>query len=312
LGYVFATHDIHLVEWLRPEKIIHVRDSLLVSEHPEQRRFDLSVLTTDDGLPEELRYAILGSRRKLLFVEGTATSEDQALYRQLYAGWNIVPHQGWETVSHAVRSLAGNDQFHWLAVAGLIDGDGRDESERDSLAAERVFSLPVPSIENLFLNPTVLRPMATAAHALYGGETAQQRMTAMEARLAALLVTSKDDILARRLAWAANRLISAQKLSVAALREGQFEIPRIDLQIIRQRIDGEFDRVLATGDYGRMLSEIPLKNTSVPSRVVELIGFSSFKKYKQALLMQVEAKSEAGREIVSVLRGILPNLDMCP
>jgi ABC-type cobalamin/Fe3+-siderophores transport system ATPase subunit len=309
IGYVFSTHDLNMMEWLRPDQIIHVRDSKIVMQDPEQRIYHASIIVEDGGLPEDLRYAILGGRRRLLLVEGTNASEDQSLYTHLYTDWHVVARGGWETVTTGVRALRGNNDYHWLAAAGLIDADGRDENERAAMASERVFTLPVPTIENLFLHRTALEQMAEAAHSLHGGLSGPERLAAMDAELPQLLLSCKEEIIARRVVWESSRELSARKPSVRSVRDGQATIPAIDLAPIRMRLESEFDAALESDDPSRMLSSIPLKSTAIPARVANTIGFASFNDYKRAVLQQIEFKSEAGIAISGALRGIMPSLN---
>lgn len=308
VGYIFATHDLQLIQWLRPNQVIHVRDSVVIEPHSEKRRFDIAILAGENDLPEELRYAILGTRQKLLLVEGTATSEDQALYRHLYPDWNVIARGGWETVSTGVRALARNSDYHWLTAVGIIDGDGRDESERASLAQNQIHCLPVPAIENLFLHLVVLEKMADAAHELQGGDTGIQRLAKLNEVIATLLEESRSDIITRRLVWEANRLLSGRKLSVKSVENGQSSFDAIDLQPLRNRIETEFDTAMSVSNPTSALTQLPVKNTRIPKPVAKILGFENFDALKCAVLKQIESGSEAGAAIKTALRVGLPTL----
>ena len=308
VGYIFATHDLQLIQWLRPNQVIHVRDSVVIEPQSEKRRFDIAILTGENDLPEELRYAILGTRQKLLLVEGAATSEDQALYRHLYPGWNVIARGGWETVSTGVRSLSRNSDYHWLTAVGIIDGDGRNESERASLAQDQIHCLTVPTIENLFLHPVVLEKMADAAHELQGGDTGSQRLAKLNEVITTLLEESRSDIIARRLVWEANRLLSGKKLSVKSVENGQSSFDAIDLQPLRNRIETEFDTAVSVSNPTSTLTQLPVKNTKIPKPVAKILGFENFDALKRAVLKQIESRSDAGAAIKTALRAGLPTL----
>lgn len=308
VGYIFATHDLQLIQWLRPNQVIHVRDSVVIEQHSEKRRFDIAILAGENDLPEELRYVILGTRKKLLLVEGAATSEDQALYRHLYPGWNVIARGGWETVSTGVRSLSRNSDYHWLTAVGIIDGDGRDESERASLAQDQIHCLPVPTIENLFLHLTVLEKMADAAHELQGGDTGSQRLVKLNELIKKLLTESRSDIVTRRLVWEANRLLSGQKLSFQSVENGKSSFDAIDLQPLRNRIEAEFDAAVNVSSPTSALSQLPVKSTKIPKPVAKILGFENFDALKRAVLKQIESGSDAGHAIKTALKVGLPIL----
>ncbi len=165
IGYVLATHDLQLIEWLHPSRILHVRDSNIISapgSPVEAREYSISVLDSKGDIPEELRYALLGSRRALLLVEGTNTSEDKVLYSLIYPDWNVVAKGGCDTIISSVSALEGNGAYHWLKVAGIVDRDGREQIEILALTGKGIFTLPVPTIENIFCVKEIVRAMAQA------------------------------------------------------------------------------------------------------------------------------------------------------
>lgn len=308
IGFVFASHDLQLLEWLHPEQIIHVRDSFVIRSDPEDRRYAMTLLTEHDSLPEELRSAVLGSRRMLLLVEGNASSEDKALYGHIYRDWNIVARDGCDTVVNGVKALRVNRNYHWAHVAGIIDRDGRDASEKSSLAADRIFCLPVPTIENLFVQPVVLEQMASAMHQLKGGLTGAERIARLKVELPEILQICKEDIILKRLVWAANRRNSNNKVSVQSVRRGQNEIAQINLIEIKESLEAEFDVAVSDADPIMFLSQIPIKESVIPARVAKILGFENFKEYMRSVLQQIEINSRAGKAILESLRAVMPEL----
>lgn len=309
LGYVFTTHDLDLLAWLDPQQIIHLRDSDVINTDPEKRNFEFDILGSEIEIPEELRSAILGSRRKLLLVEGTATSEDIALYRLIYTEWDVAARGGCVEVISNVKGLLDNEKLHWLKVAGIIDADGREADESEKLAEKKVFCLPCPMIENLFLDSDLLAEMAAQIHKLKGGDSAEDRLLAVDQELANLIPATKDEIIVKRLLWKVNRLISEQKPSEQSVREGQGSIPAIGLGPLRTNLENKFDEmIVADSGYG-VLSKIPIKNTAIPNRVCKRLGFQSFDDYKRSVLKQIEDGSSAGQRILDALRTKMPNIE---
>ncbi|WP_439533714.1 AAA family ATPase [Polymorphobacter sp.] len=306
IGFVFASHDIELIKWLRPEQIIHLRGSIVMHNEPEDRRFDLTLLGSDDELPEELRSAILGSRHLLLLVEGETSSEDQALYRHVYPEWNVVARGGCETVVNGVKALAKNGSFHWLHTAGIIDRDGRAPDEQAALALERIFCLPVPTIENMFLHPQLLEIMADLIHQLTGGASGPDRMAALRGQIPTMLHDKKREFVVKRLVWEANRRNDAQKISPRSVKEGQQEIPAIDLNMIRSTLEDDFDTVMAGHDVLAAIQEIPLK--ILANQIVQCLGYNNFGQYASSVLSHLERQTPVGNVILDSLRAALPVL----
>ncbi|MDE1906565.1 MAG: AAA family ATPase [Rhodospirillales bacterium] len=308
IGFVFATHNLELIEWINPDKVIHLRNSCVIQSNPEIRSFDLALLSSQEDIPEEIKFAILGTRQKLLLVEGTSTSEDRALYGYVYPGWNVVARGGWETVTDGVRALSGNQDYHWLHAVGIIDLDGRSKIEQEKLMADRIFCLPVPTIENLFFHETVVERMAFEIHKLKGGMNGIDRINLVETEILRLLPEFKDEIITRRLVWEGNRKLSEQKISVKSVRSGQIKIREIDLSTIRIRVEKEFDEIIYEEKVWEILGKLPIKNSGIPAKVAVSVGFDNFKDYTRAVLHQIENNSEAGRTILESLRDLMPIL----
>ncbi|MBD8650850.1 AAA family ATPase [Rhizobium sp. CFBP 13726] len=309
VGFLFATHDLSLIEWLKPEKIIHIQDSeMMFGSVNDQRRYTYAILGQGEDLPETLRYALLGSRKALLIVEGTASSEDRALYSHVYPNWNVIPREGSGSVQAGVAALRENGDYHWLRVAGLIDGDGRSLDERQVLERKQVFSLPVPTIENIFFMKEILFEMASAVQELFGLPTAQERLDLVEKELRNLLLEEKDEMIARRVAWAANRALESKKVSVDEIRANKKTIDPIDLLELKSTIKSEYDLATLKGDVYEALGIMPIKNTKIPGRLAKSMGYGSAKSYYQAILTQIQNKTERGARIITLIQASLPPL----
>lgn len=308
LGFLFSTHDLQLVAWLHPQKIIHIHNSRLVDVSTDQRVYDYAIIGPSEEIPEKLRYGLLGSRRALLLVEGTSTSDDRALYSSIYPGWNVIPREGWETVVSGVRALEQNKDYHWLEVAGIIDGDGRSGSEVDALARDKIYALPSPTIENIFVSRAIVEPMAQAASDLFGGPDAADRIKRVEAASWEMLQKHKEDIIQRRVLWTANRLLSESKVSLRDLRDGKEEIPAISLRKIYDAVTVEFEAAVAKASVFDVFESMPVKNTGIPKAVAEAAGFERFEKYTTAVLTQIERRTVAGQLMWDAVAKILPKL----
>ena len=76
------------------------------------KAWDVAVLEPNTELPEELKLAILGARRRILFVEGTPRSLDLPLYNALFPGLSVEPTGNCVDVQKAVSGLRGSNIHH--------------------------------------------------------------------------------------------------------------------------------------------------------------------------------------------------------
>ena len=80
--FVVSTHEIGLPVGNPEARVIMVRSCEWNGDRP--KAWDVEVLEANTDLPEELKRAILGARRRILFVEGKSSSLDLPLYNALF------------------------------------------------------------------------------------------------------------------------------------------------------------------------------------------------------------------------------------
>jgi hypothetical protein len=121
----------------------------LIEEVPENSGFD-----------DEIATLILGSRKPILFVEGTERSIDRAIYRCCFAEWTVIPRGSCEDVVHSVVTMRRNASLTRVTCFGIVDADDYNADEIEHLLRLGVATLPVSEIENLILLPDVSRAIA--------------------------------------------------------------------------------------------------------------------------------------------------------
>src|SRR5262249_26324017 len=100
-GFLFVTHDLEFAAQRVAQKFV-------VKSYDARPVWDIESVPTDTGFSEELTTLILGSRRPILFVEGTDTSLDSAFYRCCYPDWTVISRESREVVIHSVSSMRAN------------------------------------------------------------------------------------------------------------------------------------------------------------------------------------------------------------
>ncbi|SEU11249.1 DUF4435 domain-containing protein [Enterocloster clostridioformis] len=115
----------------------------------------------DSDLPEELLLNLLGNRKPVLFVEGTADSYDTKLYSEIYKNYYVVPCGSCSRVIAQTKAMKANPQLHHLKCYGIIDRDYRSEYEIEKLEVDGIYALKVAEVENLFLVEELLNVVNT-------------------------------------------------------------------------------------------------------------------------------------------------------
>ena len=154
--FVYLTHDIEFASSRLDSVCIWVK-----SFDADRIAWDYEFIHTQDGLPEGVYLDILGSRKPVLFIEGTAnTSIDSRLYPYIFPEWTVKPLGGCNKVIEATRAFADLKALHHLDSHGIVDRDRRTEREVAYLRERNVFVPDVAEVENLLLLEGVVRTVA--------------------------------------------------------------------------------------------------------------------------------------------------------
>ncbi|MEO0953158.1 MAG: AAA family ATPase, partial [Pseudomonadota bacterium] len=180
--FVVATHDVVLASDDQDAKVLLLRECTYSGKRANSWLVDL--LTADSTIPDEIRQDILGSRRKLLFVEGTDESLDKSLYALLYPDATVLPKGNCRQVEQAVHAIRSTESVHWARPFGIVDGDGRDNDTIRALRDAGIIATEWYSIESIFYHPEVLLGIATRIAALDGSNAENRAGAAKEAAIA--------------------------------------------------------------------------------------------------------------------------------
>ena len=144
--FIYITHDTQFAANHKNA------DKVWVKEY-DGENWKIEKIEQNNGLPEQLLLDIMGNRKKVLFVEGTAESYDTQLYSVIYKDYYVIPCGGCSSVINFTKAMKDKDntQLHHLECYGLIDRDYRTEEEIESLKEKGIYTIDVAEVENLFL-----------------------------------------------------------------------------------------------------------------------------------------------------------------
>ncbi len=169
--FIISTHEIGLPVANPNARVLMLRSCQWSSNRCVA--WDAEVLEPNSQLPEDLKRAILGSRKRILFVEGDAdNSLDDPLYNALFPDISIIPKGSCEEVQKAVLGLRGSPDEHDVEAFGLIDRDDKKNEKVEKLEKNGVFALEVYSAEALYY--------CSDAIAAVAGEQAELRQEDVE------------------------------------------------------------------------------------------------------------------------------------
>ena len=134
-AFVFITHDLGFAATRTAQKFV-------LSDYDPAPRWSIESVPDDTGFDEELTTLILGSRRPILFVEGTDISLDQAIYRCCFPDWTVTPRGSCEEVIHSVVTMRRNEALTRVTCSGIVDADDYQAEEITYLGDLGIAVLP--------------------------------------------------------------------------------------------------------------------------------------------------------------------------
>lgn len=151
--FLYITHDLDFAISRNDAKFIWIKNY-------DGERWDYEFLDIKEyeDIPEDLLFEILGTREKIIFVEGDINSYDKSLYSEIYRdkGYHVINSGGCQEVMRLVKSKAKYEKLSGLQICGIIDRDFRVEKEIESLKKHEIYCLNLAEVENIFIVPEVL------------------------------------------------------------------------------------------------------------------------------------------------------------
>ena len=282
--FVVSTHEVALPVADPEARVLMVRSCKW--EGDKATAWDVELLEPNVGLPEDLKRAILGSRKRILFVEGNTNSLDLPLYSALFPDISVVSKGSCSDVQRAVRGLRESQQFHHVEAFGLIDRDDRGEEEVKQLAEGRVFALDMCSVESLYYCSDSIAAVAhRQAESLENNademiELAKQKILEVlhqdgfAERMAARRCERRvrDAILQRIPNW---KCIKAKpKFDIPVDSPYQDELDRFNKLVNKERLDD-------------LVARYPLRESGAFKAIAEALELKSRKTYAQTLISRI-------------------------
>ena len=256
--------------------------------------WDIDLLEANTDLPEDLKRAILGSRKRILFVEGdSAGSLDLPLYNALFPGVSVVPKGGCADVLKAVSGLRESRNLHHVEALGLIDRDNRSHDDVDKLAKEFVFALDVYSVEALYYCSDAIVAVAHRQAESLGVDAGEMIELARERALDSLSEVGLGERMAAR---RCERHVRNSMLSKVPDWKSIRDNPAATIcATIPSPYSEElkcFRNLLADKELDQLVARYPLRESPVFDVIARALQLTGRDTYEQTLLakLQVNAK----------------------
>ena len=292
-AFIISTHEIAL-PLANPEALVLMLRSCQW-ENNQCVAWDAKVIEPNSQLPEharlteELKRGILGSRKRILFVEGDSNSLDLQLYDRLFPNLTVIPKGSCENVINAVRGLRKSQDFHDVEAFGLIDGDNR-EKEVDKLAENNIFALEVYSVEALYYYSEVIAAVAHQQVEFWGKGDPDELIELVHQKAIEIL---NDPNLAKRMA-ARRCERQVQELfwskvpnwrSIMNTPTQSICVP-IDPRLYSEELE-HFNALVDKGELDSLIARYPIRESQVFETIVKTLQCPNQELYQQLVVKLV-------------------------
>ncbi len=278
--FIYLTHDIEFASSRSDGKCVWIK-----SFDAEHITWDYEFIDAHGDLPEAVYLDILGSRKPVLFIEGTDNSSiDIKLYPHIFPEYLVKPLGGCTRVIETTRAFAELKSFHHLESKGIVDRDRRTRNEIAYLRERNVFVPEVAEVENLLMLEAVIRTVARRMMQNPENVFRQVRdnviaLFSEELEEQALLHTRHR--IRRQLEYTIDRRVK----TIDELSNHINNLTAdIDSKFVFKSICNEFRGFVRDKDYSSILRVYNQKGMLPQSKVAQLCGLSGKEKYLSFVL----------------------------
>ena len=305
-AFIISTHDIDLAITYPEAQVLMLRSCKWSGD--QCVAWDAKVIKPNSQLPdearltEELKREILGSRERILFVEGDSNSLDLQLYEALFPNLSVIPKENCENVIDAVHGLRKSQEMHDVEAFGLIDGDNRRKEQIDSLAESGIFALEAYSVEALYYYSEVIAAVARRHAESWGVDDPNKVIGSFEEKAIEVLKDPKkspklaERMAARRCERQVQALFRSQIPKWRSIMDNPTQ--SIYVSINPHPYPKElkhFNTLVDNGELDNLIARYPLRDSQAFETIVKTIGCPNQELYQQLVVKLVREDEDVAK-----------------
>ena len=305
--FIISTHEVALPAASRDAEVLMLRSCQWGTEDCES--WDAVHLDSTSQLPEEFKLAILGSREKILFVEGKPTSVDCPVYAALFPKISVRPVGDFKEVIKAVRALRKTQDRHRIEAFGLIDRDNQENENVAKLEDDEIFALDVYSVEGLYYCSEVIGAVARQQAESLDGRDADQLIKVAEDEAFKELNNNKDKLDERMAEYRCDRRILLNLADGKSIQDKKVERKSISIDATYREALAEYKKAVTSRDLNKLVARYPLKDSRVFEVMVKALECRTQDVYQSMVIARIKKDDELKGILKKKLGGLSQKLD---
>lgn len=289
LRFVYLTHIIDFVESRKNVELIYLEKSEAYKKWKFKKIEDYSNISLDVIL------SIEGTKKDIIFCEGTRNSIDCKILECLFPEYEIQPVSSCEQVKLNTRGINGKEPLFKRKAFGLIDNDYMSITEIESLKKDKIYTIGYNEWENFLIRSEILEYI-NAAH--LNKDLYQVKIKVIEH----IKKGGKNAILSDFITKRYTKMLYATKLSYnKQLIEQLDAINDKNKADIIDEVKKLSDKIDSLTDYDKLVSIVPAK--MLLNMVAQGIGLNSDNDYVDLMVKKLK-KDQTFNNLVKKLLNI--------
>lgn len=265
--FIFASHNMDFVQSRTNATYIWCKKF----EAP----YDLDYERLEDSkeFPLTLLAEVSGTRKPILFCEGTKNSIDYQIYSKLFSEFCFVkPVQGHKQVIQYTKAYNKLKKSHGNEAYGIIDYDWMDEARIESYKKKNIFVLPFNEIEMFLIDEEIVNYVLSDDE-----EDKKQKIKKLRDTVIGLCITNKDKIIRIALKKKLDEFMEGNLIETREPTEDEARTflenlsEKFDITVTLENITKMVEASIASSDFSTILKICNLKNEIIGSKEIKEI-----------------------------------------
>jgi ABC-type lipoprotein export system ATPase subunit len=297
LAFVVSTHDVLL-------PLDQNSSAALLSRgyNHAPRYWIIDYIESVQELDEDIAAAVLGSRKKILFVEGLSSSLDLQIYQILFPEVTIKSAGSCTEVERIVKGLNSSSANHWVKAVGIIDRDNREPEECQELLEYGIVALDHYSVESIYYHPAVVSSILERV-AVVSGLDEQETLSTIEEAVIDAARVHKERLAARMTQRNAANALQRLSPDWKNIQGNQAEISFSTKDLYDGQIEA-LERLIESRDQSAIVSRYPMRETPALGGIARALGFISREKYEQSVRKMLIDCEDKRAEVLNLINAV--------
>ena len=304
--FVISTHDVFLPLDNTESTTLLIRSCTWKGR--SAAGWDTDLLESDAEISDDVKRAILGARRIVLFVEGSDNSLDKHIYEILFPEISIIPKGNSTDVERATKGIRATAALNWVTAYGLIDADDRTTDQLDELKNAGVYGLDCYSVESLYYHPKMMFLLAVKQGQITGEDASELERNALDAALVRIR-GHRNRLCARMVEKKMRREMNKDLPDHRYIAANDVFDRHVDLQGYREKEYVQFETLVTAKDVGGLIARYPIRETPALRHIASGLNFQTTGKYEMAVREVLVGDEEARNALRGLLGGLEAVLD---